>query len=88
MTETRLAVSKRGTFGARFSQPIKGKNGKVGSTAYVVITGAFTEGGREASVSYLIDYVFTGSHVKHPYSTADPKALGCASWVRGTVAAK
>jgi hypothetical protein len=84
VTETSMPVSKRGTFGARFSQPIKGKNGKVNSTAYVVISGAFHRGGKKASVSYFIDYVFTGSHVKHPYSTKSPKGLGCATWVRGT----
>jgi len=88
VTESNMAISSRGTFGARFSQPIKGRNGKVSSTAYVVISGAFTHGGTQASVSYFIDYVFTGTHVKHPYSTASPRSLGCATWVRGTARTK
>jgi len=87
VTETRMSVSKSGRFAAKFSQPIKGPNGKVNSTAYVSIAGKFEKGGKDASVSYLVDYVFTGARVKHPYSTKHPKALGCASWVRGTVKA-
>ena len=87
VTERRMSVSKSGRFAAEFSQPNKGPNGKVNSIAYVSIAGAFENGGKDASVSYLVDYVFTGTKVKHPYSTKHPKALGCASWVRGTVKA-
>ena len=88
VTEKRMPVSKRGRFGAEFSQPTKGPNGKVNGTAYAAISGTFEKGGKQASVSYLIDYVFTGTKVKHPYSTKSPKALGCATWVRGTVNTK
>jgi hypothetical protein len=87
VTERVMHVSKQGTFGARFSQPIKGPNGKVSSVAYASISGAFETGGG-ASISYLVDYVFPGARVKHPYSTSNPKALGCASWVRGTARAR
>jgi hypothetical protein len=87
VTERRISVSKTGSFALEFSQPIKGPNGKVNSTAYVSIAGAFEKGGKDASVSYLVDYVFKGTKVKHPYSTKHPRALGCASWVRGTVKA-
>jgi hypothetical protein len=85
VTEKKMAISKSGRFGARFSQKVKGANGKVNSTAYVAVSGRFEDGGSQASVSYLVDYVFAGSKVSHPYSTSDPRALGCASWVRGTV---
>lgn len=82
VTEARMPVSSSGHFGARFTQ--KDAN----STAYVAISGQFNTGGTLASVSYLVDYVFKGSKTPaHPYSTANPKALGCASWVRGNPAA-
>ena len=80
--EVRMPVSSSGHFGARFTQKYSN------STAYVAISGQFTTGGTLAGVSYLVDYVFKGSPTPaHPYSTADPKALGCASWVRGNPAA-
>jgi hypothetical protein len=85
VTEKKMAISKSGRFGTRFSQKIKGANGKVESTAYVVVSGRFDDGGSQASVSYLVDYVFTGKKVSRPFSTSSPRALGCASWVRGTV---
>lgn len=85
VAEKKMAVSKSGRFGAKFSQQVKGANGKVTSTAYGVVSGRFEDGGNKASVSYLVDYVFPGSNVSDPYSTSNPKALGCASWVRGTV---
>jgi len=88
VTEKHIPISKRGTFSLKFSQPIKGPNGKINSTAYAAISGTFGKGGKQANVSYLIDYVFTGKTVKHPYSTSNPRALGCASWVRGTVKTK
>jgi hypothetical protein len=86
VTEKRMAVSASGHFGTEFSQKLKGAS--AGGTAYASIAGQFTDGGEKASVSYLIDYVFKGDKVKHPYSTKNPKALGCATWVRGTVKAK
>lgn len=79
VTEKTMAISGSGGFGARFSVKQRG------STAYVAISGQFKDGGNKASVSYLVDFVFPGSHVHHPYSTDNPRALGCASWVRGTV---
>lgn len=85
VTEKSMAVSESGRFGAKFSQKSKGANGKVTSTAYVLVSGRFENGGKEASVSYLVDYVFAGEKVSNPYSTSNPRALGCASWVRGTV---
>lgn len=85
VTEKKLAVSRGGRFGTKFSQEFKGTNGKVTSTAYVVVSGRFEDGGDKAAVSYLVDYVFAGSKVSNPYSTSNPRALGCASWVRGTV---
>jgi hypothetical protein len=88
VTETRMPVSKSGRFGTKFSQKTKGPTGAVTGTAYVSISGRFEKGGSKASVSYLVDVVFTGGHVSHPYSTRHPKALGCASWVRGTVKAQ
>lgn len=88
VTETRMGVTKGGAFGARFSQPNKGPNGKVNGKVYVAIAGTFEKGGKKANVSYLVDFVFTGGKVKDPYSTSNPRALGCASWVRGTVQAK
>lgn len=87
VTEKHMPVSSNGTFGARFSVRTKGPKGKINGRAYVSISGAFVAGAK-ANVSYLVDYVFTGRHVKHPYSTKHPKLLGCASWVRGTVKAK
>ncbi|HUB77103.1 MAG TPA: hypothetical protein VL977_08595, partial [Solirubrobacteraceae bacterium] len=82
VTEKRMAISASGRFGARFAHR------SASSTAYVAISGRFTTGGTQASVSYLVDYVFKGSPTPaHPYSTASPKALGCASWVHGSLAA-
>jgi hypothetical protein len=87
VTEKKMPVSN-GKFGLEFHQPDRGPNGKIEGTAYASISGTFEDGGSEAQVSYLIDYVFTGAKVKHPYSTKNPKALGCATWVRGTVKTK
>ena len=84
VTEKRMPISN-GRFGIEFSQPSHGPNGKVDGTAYAAISGAFDDSGGEAKVSYLVDYVFTGGKVEHPYSTKSPGKLGCASWVQGTV---
>jgi hypothetical protein len=88
VTETRMLVSSKGRFGARFTVRTRGPNGKVNGRAYVEISGAFKADGAKATVSYLVDYVFKGRHVRHPYATGHPKRLGCASWVRGTANAK
>lgn len=87
ITARRMAISKRGRFAAKFSQPAKGPNGKVDGTDYATVDGAFIDHGRKARVRYLFDYVGTGTTIKHPYSTSDPRALGCASWVKATVSA-
>jgi hypothetical protein len=87
VTEKHVAVTSNGTFATHFSVRTKGPSGKVNGRAYVSISGAFVAGGK-ANVSYLVDYVFNGTHVKHPYSTKHPRQLGCASWVRGTVKAR
>lgn len=88
VTQKTMDVSNSGTFGAHLSQPDKGPDGKVEGEAYATISGKFTGDGAEASVAYMVDFVFTGSKVAHPYSTKNPKALGCASWVKGTVRAR
>jgi hypothetical protein len=87
VTEQRMPISKAGRFGTRFTVVSRGPTGKRNGTAYVEISGAFHKHRRSATVSYLVDYVFKGHHVKHPYDTSRPRRLGCASWVKGTVAA-
>lgn len=87
VTETRMSVSKAERFGARFTVKTRGPRGKINGTAYVEIAGAFGARRQTASVSYLVDYVFKGRHVKYPYATNHPRRLGCASWVKGTVTA-
>jgi hypothetical protein len=87
VTEQRMSVSKAGRFGARFTVTTRGPGGKRNGTAYVEISGGFDTHRRSAMVSYLVDYVFKGRHVKHPYDTTRPARLGCASWVKGTVTA-
>jgi hypothetical protein len=57
-------------------------------TFYAEIYGAFLDGGRKASVNYLIDFVAKGKKVSHPYDTRHPQSLGCASWVRGVATAR
>ncbi len=88
VTEKSMRVTKGGKFGTEFSQPNKEPDGKVNGKAYVAISGTFENGGKQAKVSYLVDFVFSGGRVKDPYSTSNPRALGCASWVRGTVRTK
>jgi hypothetical protein len=83
IADTGINVGGRGRFSDRFSLPNKEPNGKTNGRVYVAISGAFLKGGKRASVSYLVDYVFKGKHVSNPYSTSNPRALGCASWVRG-----
>lgn len=87
VTENSMAISN-GKFGVEFSQPNRGPNGKIDGRAYAAISGQFEDGGSTAKVSYLVDYVFTGGKVRHPYSTKSPRKLGCASWVQGTVKTK
>jgi hypothetical protein len=85
VTEQRMPISKRGRFGIRFTVANKARSGKRNGTVYVEISGAFDTDRASASVSYLVDYVFKGRHVAHPYDTSRPRRLGCASWVKGTV---
>ena len=76
-----LTVSPRGRFDYAFS--VRSKTG----TFYAQIYGQFLRGGARADVDYLVDFVAKGKKVSHPYDTAHPQALGCASWVRGTAKA-
>ena len=85
VTDHRMPISRRGTFGTRFAVVNRGPRGKRNGMAYVQIRGTFSRDRTSARVSYLVDYVFKGRHVKHPYDTGQPRRLGCASWVRGTV---
>jgi hypothetical protein len=85
VTEHRMSISNGGRFGAKFTVVNRGRNGRRNGTAYVRITGAFDSDRTSASVSYFVDYVFKGRHVKHPYNTNQPSRLGCASWVKGMV---
>ena len=78
---TSMHVNGDGSFAYRFS--VAEKYGR----DFVAISGQFLARGSRAKVSYLVDFVGTGQHVAHPYSTGDSRALGCASWVRGTVSA-
>ncbi len=88
VTKKRMSIRADGTFAAKFSVRTTGADGKANGRAYVSIAGAFKDGGAKASVSYLVDYVFTGHHVKHPYDISHPRRLGCASFVKGTVKAR
>lgn len=78
VTARYLNVSPAGKFNYRFV--FRERYG----TAYVEIRGAFLRGGQRARVSYLVDFVAKGKRVRQPYDTSHPRALGCASWVRGT----
>jgi hypothetical protein len=81
ITAAFMRVDGHGRFAYHFSVPVKhGRD-------YVSISGGFLTGGR-AKVSYLWDFVGTNQHIATPYSTSNPTALGCASWVRGTVSAR
>jgi hypothetical protein len=80
VTAAYMTVSKRGTFSYKFSTPRVFRGKAVGRT-YVWIYGKFSSS-RTASVAYLIN--ISGLHDKHPYDTAKPRSLGCATWVRGT----
>ncbi|HZO79788.1 MAG TPA: hypothetical protein VFB39_17250 [Solirubrobacteraceae bacterium] len=52
---------------------------------YLSIWGKFNKSGTSAKVSYRFDFVYTGKHVKHPYSTkVKPRLDACESWVRAT----
>jgi hypothetical protein len=83
ITARYIDVSKRGTFDYRFSVPSHGPNGQVVGRTYVRIYGAFSSR-THASVNYLFDFVSTGQKIAHPYSPSNSRALGCASWVRGS----
>jgi len=78
---TSIHINGNGSFAYRFS--VAQQYGR----DYVVISGQFLAGGSRAKVSYLVDFVGTGQRVAHPYATDNSRALGCASWVKGTVSA-
>ncbi|MGH2865914.1 MAG: hypothetical protein ACRDJX_11800 [Solirubrobacteraceae bacterium] len=80
-----IAVSRSGHFRYDFKTPNRLSNGAIEGADYVAIEGAFADGGRSATVSYLFNYEDTAPTSGSPYSTANPHALGCASWVRATV---
>lgn len=83
-----LQVSRTGSFSYRFSSPTKAADGRVYGHQYVAIYGRFLSPAKRASVGYLVDEVVKEKPVSHPYDTAHPSALGCASWVRGVVYAR
>lgn len=85
VTAREVFVSAKGRFAYRFWVPSHGPNKQVNGRIYINISGSFVDGGRRAAVSYLVDDVFTGTKVKNPYSPSNPRALGCAAWIRGTV---
>jgi hypothetical protein len=55
--------------------------------SYGDVKGRFNAAGTRASVSYLFDFVASGTTVGKPFDTRDPHALGCATWVRGAASA-
>jgi hypothetical protein len=77
-----IRVDRNGSFAYRFSVA------QTYGRDYVAISGRFLDNGSRANISYLVDSVNAGQHVGDPYATTDPKALGCASWVRGSVSAR
>lgn len=83
-----LKVSRAGSFAYRFNFPTRTSAGKVYGREYVAIYGHFLAHGRRASVGYFVDEVVKEKPVPHPYDTAHPRALGCSSWVQGTVTAR
>lgn len=79
LTAAYILVSSSGTFDYRFDQ-----RPPAGGVVYAEIKGRFTDGGRSAQVSYLVNYS-EGRPMPRPYSTANPSALGCASWTKAVV---
>ena len=76
-----IDVTRAGTFDYRFTQQTPS-----GGADYAEIKGRFVGSGNSAQLSYLVDYS-EGKKISQPYSTANPGALGCASWTRATVRA-
>lgn len=76
-----LIVARNGTFNYAF------KGHTAYGTTFAWIWGSFTGHGNTAHINYLADFVANGRHVAHPYDVSHPRALGCASWVRGTARA-
>ncbi|MHB1807757.1 MAG: hypothetical protein ACYCU0_00455 [Solirubrobacteraceae bacterium] len=70
-------INPSGRFAIRFS-----KRTRYG-TIYAEVAGSFLTGGTRAHVSYIVDFVQKGTHVRDPYETSSAHALGCASWVHG-----
>lgn len=83
-----ILVKPDGSFAYRFNFPTKNAAGEAYGREYVAIYGRFLVGGRHASISYFVDAVVPEEHVAHPYDTAKPASLGCASWVRGSARAR
>ncbi|MBV8999216.1 MAG: hypothetical protein JO304_09165 [Solirubrobacterales bacterium] len=82
VTAASIHVNPNGSFAYRFS--VAQKHGR----DYVAISGRFLDKRSRATVAYLVDFLGTGQHVADPYATSDPRALGCASWVKGSVSAR
>jgi hypothetical protein len=65
-----------------------GKRVNRNGTNYFALSGHFSADGRQATVTYLDDFVYRGSSVKAPYSFAyHPPAHACESKVTGTATA-
>lgn len=84
VTARYINVNSAGQFGYRFSIPNTAPDGQISGKLFIAIEGRFIGDGSTAKVSYLADYN-EGKELANPFSTANPRALGCASWVRATV---
>jgi len=93
---TFIDVSRTGHFAYDFSFP-DAHASRGHARIYVAISGDFIGDGSIAKLSYLVDTVFNGLSgtgsgggrpVRHPFSTSEPGALGCAAWVKATVTAR
>jgi len=88
VTARYILVKRDGSFAYRFNFPTKLPSGRTYGREYVAIYGRFLGHGNRANVSYFVDAVVPEQHVTRPYETGKPAALGCASWVRGSVKAR
>jgi hypothetical protein len=83
ITDTKIRIASDGSFSDR------GRRVDKEGAEYLRISGKFDKSGTSAKVSYLFDFVYTGKHVKHPYSTKiKPRVDACESWVRATARVK
>lgn len=77
ITDNKIRIASNGSFSDR------GHHVDKEGTEYLRISGRFNRSGTSAEVSYLFDFVYTGKHVRHPYSTKmKPRVDACESWVR------